>query len=135
MRIASSLLLITFLLLAGGCATIGRGKPAYTATATAKMDPNLQAAVARREAIQMAEVRARDQIMLQALQMTTPDGRTLEQLAVEEPFVQAMLLDTIRVARVSDRIVSPEGQVSVTVSLDEAPLQKILTEFQQAQAR
>src|SRR5690242_15573308 len=81
--------LLTLGLTAGGCARQFGTAPAFTATATAAINPELPPAEARPEANTRAETQARDQIMAQVTQLRLPDGRSLEDVAVTDAVMRA----------------------------------------------
>lgn len=122
--------LMVMALALGGCAHLRTQAPAYSATATANMKATLPPDQARREAVARAEVQARDQILLQAGQMRLNDGRTLEDVAIVDPYVRAVLQDTVRAAQVANRTVSSDGQITVTMRLEQKPLQQLIQSYQ-----
>ena len=95
------------------------------------MNGELPAGEARRLAIQQAEILAKDQIKQQAAEMKIDDQRRLGDVAVSDPFVGALLDDTVRTGRITDRTISSDGTVSVTVKMDLAPLEKLIADYQQ----
>lgn len=129
--------LLGVLLLPLGCAklraivfeTFPSQGEAYSATATAIINKILPPAQARRDAITKAENDARDKLMMQASQLRLSDGRTLEDVAVVDPFIRAALLDIVRDAQTKDRTVNNEGLVTVTLRLDLVPVQNLISKY------
>lgn len=120
------------LLAASGCALRMTAVPSYTATATAAVNPQLPPTSARSEANTRAETQARDQIMAQAVQLRLSDGRTLEDLAAADATVRGELLDTVRAAHMTDRSVSTQGVITLTLSLEKSAVQRIVDQYQQS---
>lgn len=91
---------------------------AYSATAFATINREMPFTQAKLEALQEAERKARDQILLAALQIKLPgpDGHTLETAAIKDPFLRSRVYDTIRTAKITDQTVD-EAQSTVTVTL------------------
>lgn len=132
-KLGLSLAALALMIAAAGCGFTARQKaPAFSSTAMAQMSPALPTDQARREAISRAETKARDQIMLQVRQLRLADGRSLEDLAVIDPFVRAMVQDAVRNAHQIDRTVSDQGVVTVTLSMDQAPLLKLIETYKPA---
>jgi hypothetical protein len=117
-----------------GCAHQFFKAPAYSATGTATINRALPAKEERRDAINRAETQARDQILLQTRQLRLRDGRSIEDVAVVDPFIRAALMDAVRNAHVVDRSVSSEGRVTVTLSMDIEPLARLLQNYQPSAA-
>jgi hypothetical protein len=116
--------------LAGSCATgAASGGPSYSATNFQRMNPEEPRDQARREALATADSQAREQIREQVYQMRLSDGRTLGDLSAIDPFVRAVVQDNLRSARTGDRTVTDEGLVSVTVTMDLAPLYQMVSEY------
>ena len=121
---------LALLLAAGGCASRSRLADSITATATATVNPTLPPAEARREANTRAETQARDQIMILAGQTPLPDGRTLEDAAVADATARAELYDTVRDAHLTDRTVSAEGVITITLAVEKSAIQRIISNYQ-----
>ena len=122
--------MVPTLLLVMSCVQLRERGPAYSATAQAAIDRSHPASTARREAILTAETHARDQILNRAVQqLRLGDGRTLEEVAIVDPFVRASLQDMVRAAQVTDRTVTDEGLVTVTVRMDLAPIYKLIQTY------
>lgn len=119
------------MLTAAGCALRMNAVPSYSATAQAAVNPQLPPQDARREANDRAEAQARDQIMAQAVQLRLSDGRTLEDLAATDAIVRGQLLDTVRSAHQTDRTVTAEGVITLTLSLEKSAVQRIVDQYQQ----
>src|SRR5262245_35218122 len=81
-----------------GCATRQYSRNAFMADGEAPIvvTKTVAAGQARREAVQLAQVRARDQLMFQILKMKLADGRSVEEVAVKDPYVQAVAQDAVR---------------------------------------
>lgn len=116
-------------LFAVACTQTPRG-PAYSATAFASIEQGVPFTQGKLAAIQAAEKKARDQILIQALQMRFSTGETLETAAILDPFIRAKVYDTIRTARTTDQTVDEENTtVTVTLELDLKPLQRIIERY------
>jgi hypothetical protein len=125
------LICVAALLLAAGCVRLRpAAAPAYTATSMAAVNPQLPPSEARGEAQTRAETQARDQILNQAVQVRLPDGRSLEDLAAIDATVRGQLYDTVRDAHQTDRSVSAEGVITISLSLDKSAIQKIIDDYQ-----
>lgn len=101
----------------------------FSATGYTIMDPNRPFTEARAVALHDAEVNARDNLKHVVMNLTVEDGRTLAELSVIDPFVKALIHDAIRTARISDRTISADGNVTVTVQMRKAPLDRMLAEY------
>lgn len=86
-------------------------------------------AEARRVAIASAENLARDQVLSQALEMRFSNGISLGEAALKDPFIRAKLYDTVRAARVTDKTVTDDEIISVTVRLELEPIYSILENY------
>jgi hypothetical protein len=111
-----------------GCASTGPG-PTYSSTASIRINPVAPPSEGRRTAIDSAEREARAQLLTEAYNLRMNDGRTLDDLAIVDPFVRAVIEDTVRRAKISDRTISEEGVVTLTLSMDLAPLHKLILEY------
>jgi hypothetical protein len=120
------LLLLALLVL--GC---GRREPApfIMATAFSHIEPGPDQGQARLAASVRAENSARDQILAQALELQFPNGVTLADAAVQDPFIRAKLYDTVRGARITDQTFTDGETVSVTVRLDLSAVHRILENY------
>jgi len=127
------LALASALALAAACTTPGERAPTYSATSAAYYDPLNRplAGLTRAQVLKTAIRQAREQILTQAKEMKLSDGRTLSDLAIVDPYVKAMLDDTVRAARIVDRTYSDEGMVTVTVSMQLTPLFKMIEHYPQ----
>jgi hypothetical protein len=122
-------LLLISLIFFPACATRQYARNSLSGSGRALIDKKLPPAQARREAIQIAEVRARDQLMLQVLKMKMADGRTLEEAAIKDPYVQGTVQDAVRAGHVeSDRKVTSE-EVQLAVRMEMGPIQKLLRDY------
>jgi len=83
--------------------------------------------------LRVAEARAantaRDEVLSQALDMRFPNGVTLGEAALKDPFIRAKLYDTVRAARITDKTLTDDALLSVTVRLELEPLYKILETY------
>jgi hypothetical protein len=102
--------------------------PLFSATGHAQISADASLAEGKLAAIQLAEKRARDRILEHVLNRTFPNGVTLEEAIITDPFIRAKIYDTIRTARISDQTIDDEGIVTVTVQLDLGSIEKILAE-------
>lgn len=126
-RISESVVIICTLcvLFVAGCTRVEEATP-YSATGVAAIEKGASFTEGRLAAVQRAEKLARDRILLYVMDMEFPNGITLDEAAVTDPFVQAKVYDTIRIAKITDQTVSEDGLVTVTVQLDLKPVFKIL---------
>jgi hypothetical protein len=53
----------------------------------------------------------------------------LDTLAIVDPFVRAVIDDTVRRAVVTDQTVSDEGIVTLTLRMDLEPLYKLIADY------
>lgn len=85
------------------------------------------------EELRVAEARAantaRDEVLSQALDLRFPNGVTLGEAALKDPFIRAKLYDTVRGARITDKTLTDDELLSVTVRLELEPLYKILETY------
>ena len=127
----SSFILLTssFLLLAVGCASSRPQGPVYSATSLVRLDSTVPAGEAKRRAIATARAQVRQQLMTWAYQLRINDGRTLEDLAVVDPFVRAVVDDTIRRANIVDQALDDDGVLTLTIAMDLAPLYKLVADY------
>lgn len=106
------------------------GGPVYSATGFASIAPDLPFEDGKLVAIRAAERSARDQILLQTLSLISRTGESLEELVISDPFVRAKVYDTIRTAKITDKTIDDENStVTVTVELDQAPLQEFISSY------
>lgn len=91
--------------------------------------PRGTAPTAQLTASAKAENQARDKVLAQALQLTFPNGVSLSDAAVRDPFIRAKLYDVIRGARITDKTITDDEIVSVTVRLDMDDIYKILETY------
>ena len=127
------LLLLFAIALAGlipGCALRQYDRNALSADGEAKIDKKLPAAQGRREAIQLAELKARDQLMKDILNKTMSDGRTVEAAAVKDAYVQAVIQDFVRASHEmpQSREVS-EDKIKLTMYMDAATVNDFLRDY------
>lgn len=121
--------LLGLVAIALACARPSDG-PFYSATAFAAIKPGASFTEGKLAAIREAEKKARDQILLEALQLRFAGGQTLDNAAVRDPFIRAKVYDTIRTAKIADQTIDDKGTtVTVTVRLDLRPLQQILERY------
>ncbi|MBI1784872.1 hypothetical protein HYR69_06985, partial [Candidatus Sumerlaeota bacterium] len=106
--------------------------PSFSATAQAKVKPGESFVEGKLAAINLAEKRARDQILLHVMSNKFPNGITLEEAIVTDACIQAKVYDTIRTAKITDKTINDDGMVTVTVELDLAPIMKILSDEEYA---
>lgn len=125
MKILSRLTAVIAMMLCVACAT---NKPPVTLSATgfAKFDPQANLTLGRSQALKAAESRARQQLVENLSAYRIENEMPLQQLLTVDPFVRAVVDDTLRSARVSDRTVRDDGSVSVQVELDIDLLAKML---------
>lgn len=123
--------LLCFCIFLAACSRQVPEYPVYSATAFEKINPapGQSFANARRQALLSAEIKARQQIQEQVIQLELNDGRALSQLAVSDPFVHAKIKDTVRMARIQDRTLGEDGVVTLTVSLNLEPLYKMMQRY------
>lgn len=85
------------------------------------------------EELRVAEARAanaaRDAVLSQALDLHFPNGVTLGEAALKDPFIRAKLYDTVRAARITDKTLTDDELLSVTVRLELEPLYEILETY------
>jgi len=118
-------------LTAVACTRVHSGAPIYSATVSAQYDEEGKVGLTRRQALQSAVREARNHILNKALELRLSNGQVLGDLAVVDPFVRAVLEDTVRAARITDRAYSEDGLVTVTVSMELEPLYKLIEEYPQ----
>lgn len=110
----------------GGCVRQDEGAY-YSATGFAKIELVDTLAEAKIMARNVAEKKARDLILTQALEMRFRDGTTLGDAVISDPFIRAKVYDTIRTSQILDRTYDEdEGIITVTVRLALEPLMEIL---------
>src|ERR1044072_7645984 len=95
-------------LLTLACATPGPDVKTLSATIFRTPSPLLSRDEGRRLGLQDAEVEARRQIRSRVFERHLNDGRTLEDLAVVDPFVRAVIDDTVAAAQITDRTFSKD---------------------------
>lgn len=121
--------LLASVALALACARVKEG-PTYSATAEAVIPKDMPFTEGRAHAVANAENAARQQVLAQALARTLPDGRTLEEAVIEDPFLRAKVIDIVRTSKLTDQTLKRErGLVTVTIQLDEAPLDRLSSEL------
>lgn len=120
-----SLLIVAAFLM--GCQGI-ETTPLFSATGMAQIKSEESFAEGKLAAIQLAEKRARDRILLHVMDRTFPNGVTLEEAVISDPFIRAKVYDTIRTARISDQTIDDRGIVSVTVQLDLKLIEEIMAD-------
>lgn len=103
----------------------------YSGTAFAELDPELPFTEARFLALQEAEKKARDEILRYMLDLQFQGGRgSLQEAMITDPFIRTKVYDTIRTARVVDRVMQDDDvAVSVTVRIELRPLMDILSRY------
>lgn len=121
----ATLLCTLGVVLLSGCTRVPEATP-YSATGVAAIEQGTSFTEGRLAAVQRAEKLARDRILLYVMDMEFPNGLTLDEAAVTDPFIQAKVYDTIRIAKITDQTVSEDGLVTVTVQLDLKPILEIL---------
>lgn len=113
-----------------GCASTGGGdSQVYAATVIEQIDPEEPREAATREALIRAEAAAREQIRERIYQTKLDDSRSLDDLAAVDPFVRAVVDDTLRMAVIDDRTVAPDGTVTVTLEVDLKPINRLVEEY------
>lgn len=120
-----------FLLLALALAACGRAEtPRFImATSFTRLPPENASPAEKRAAAARAENQARDEVLSQALQLTFPNGASLAEAALRDPFVRAKVYDTVRGARITDKTVTDDSIVSVTVRLELEPIYRMLESY------
>lgn len=101
----------------------------YSATAFAEIIPGKSFTEGKLVAIQTAEQKARDQILLETMQLKFQNGKTLGDAIITDSFIRAKVYDTIRTAKIVDQTIDDKGVVSITVRLDQKPLFDILSKY------
>ncbi len=114
--------LMGLLPLAAGCARSDGPGQLFSATGFSEIDSRLPPHEGRRVALLYAEIQARDQLKTQINQYRFGAQPALVELAMEDPFILAVLNDVVRTARITDRAVNQEGTASVTVEAAVTPL-------------
>lgn len=121
--------LLMTLLLPLGCATRQYDRNTLSAGAQVAINKNVEQAQGRREALQLADVQARDKLMFEVLRMKLADGRSLEEAAVKDPYVQAIVQDAVRAGHVdSDREIT-DDHVKLTVRMELGVIQDLIQRY------
>lgn len=120
------LLLLPFALIACGRAETPRF---IMATSFTRLPPEAASAEEKRAAAARAENQARDEVLSQALQLTFPNGTSLAEAALRDPFIRAKVYDTVRGARITDKTVTDDSIISVTVRLELDPIYRLLDTY------
>lgn len=127
-RILPSLLLLAAVASLAAC---GRGETPRFIMATSfgrvTSDMSSPAGIRLTEA-RVANV-ARDEVLSQALQMRFANGVSLGEAALKDPFIRAKLYDTVRAARITDKTLTDDTFLSVTVRLELEPIYEILENY------
>lgn len=122
--------ILFFSLIAGGllagCKRSQEG-PFYSAMSQAQIQRGKSFTEGKLFAIRLAENRARNQILNHIMDRPFPNGIRLEEAVVTDPFIQAKIYDSIRNAKIVDQTINEEGVVTVTVRLNLAPIQDVLS--------
>jgi hypothetical protein len=117
------------LILAAGCASTPPGGY-YEGTASVWIKPGESFVEGRLAAIREAEKRARDAVLAQVIAVSFPNGVSLEKAAIMDPYIRAKLYDTVRSARIAQKTVDEEGQVTITVELERRLLESFIADPQ-----
>jgi hypothetical protein len=109
----------------------GRSDPPrfIMATSFTRLPPESASAEEKRSAAARAENQARDEVLSQALLLHFPNGVSLSEAALRDPFIRAKVYDTVRGARITDKTVTDDSIVSVTVRLELEPIYRILDTY------
>jgi hypothetical protein len=109
----------------------GRSEPPrfIMATSFTMISPETQTPAQNRLIETQAANIARDEVLSQALQMRFPNGISLGDAALQDPFIRAKVYDTVRGARITDKTLTDGTHLSVTVRLELEPIYKILETY------
>lgn len=112
-----------------GCAHQGDG-PYASAKATVLVNRHDPSKAAIREAIGQAEKMARRKLFEHIMQIQLEDGRSLDIISLQDPFIRSVVEDRIHNAQmITDRAITEEGLVTVTIRTDLEPIYEIIHNY------